>query len=591
MRLLSSSTSVVRDRLRRNPTFFPPDMQSMLAYDLPVRGDPPRRQVGSRCFDALVYQRALFPLMPGRFAIPPAQLVYSLPLSASFFSREETHELQTDSTVIVAVEPPTLGTSRGLRRCGRQPARRGEARHEWHARRRSVAPHAARLRHGQRQAVSAPVDWSVVGIARQRRRARSRRHDGAQDRRHEGIRLGADAADRRRARSSADSIFLLQSGFAALRSGGDRLDARSHREGVARERRHGAHRNAPCASHALSRTVARADSRASRILGIPRARPSTRVVVPPSRHPSTERSENGERSDARSPRSIAIERPRRTRAPFVVHTPARSPSGSGSRPRASRARARWRAHSAAVVCRRRSRSTRNSFSDSLDEAAFSASGVLPADAARTRGAAVQEREQRGVGAHALWSARVVHRWTAGDRRRDRARNRRRRSRSRRSIVASRRTTTTISSRRARRSLRRPWPNRARLTRGQIWAPRRGPLAIRRAASPRGSARFVSSRSRPTCATASSWRTRSRGRPPASSRQFPRRGCSISPPCSGASRGEQPRIARDCASNGIAAAFTTLCTAAVLIAIAGIRAGRSRVRAPARRAAHDGIAAQ
>jgi hypothetical protein len=99
----------VRDRLRRNPTFFPPDMQSMLAYDLPVRADAPRRQTGSRCFDALVYQRALFPLMPGRFAIPPAQLVYSLPLSASFFSREETHDLETDSTVIVAVEPPLQG--------------------------------------------------------------------------------------------------------------------------------------------------------------------------------------------------------------------------------------------------------------------------------------------------------------------------------------------------------------------------------------------------------------------------------------------------------------------------------------------------
>jgi hypothetical protein len=99
----------VRERLRRNPTFFPPDMQSMLAYDLPARGDAPRRQGGSRCFDALVYQRALFPLMPGRFAIPPAQLVYSLPLSSSFFAREETHELQTDSTVIVAVEPPSTG--------------------------------------------------------------------------------------------------------------------------------------------------------------------------------------------------------------------------------------------------------------------------------------------------------------------------------------------------------------------------------------------------------------------------------------------------------------------------------------------------
>jgi hypothetical protein len=99
----------VRDRLRRNPTFFPPDMQSMLAYDLPARADPPRRQGNSHCFDALVYQRALFPLMPGRFAIPPAQLVYSLPLSASFFSREETHELETDSTVVVAVPPPASG--------------------------------------------------------------------------------------------------------------------------------------------------------------------------------------------------------------------------------------------------------------------------------------------------------------------------------------------------------------------------------------------------------------------------------------------------------------------------------------------------
>jgi tetratricopeptide (TPR) repeat protein len=96
----------VRDRLRHNPTFFPPDMQSMLAYDLPIRGDPARRRVGTHCFDALLYQRALFPLLPGRFSIPPAQLVYSLPLSASFFSREESHELQTDSTVVVAIEPP-----------------------------------------------------------------------------------------------------------------------------------------------------------------------------------------------------------------------------------------------------------------------------------------------------------------------------------------------------------------------------------------------------------------------------------------------------------------------------------------------------
>lgn len=100
----------VRDRLGRNPTFYPPDMQSMLAYDLaPVSGDPPKRKVGTRCFDALVYQRALFPLVPGRFVIAPAQLVYSLRLSSSFFSREESHELVTDSTILVAVDPPNAG--------------------------------------------------------------------------------------------------------------------------------------------------------------------------------------------------------------------------------------------------------------------------------------------------------------------------------------------------------------------------------------------------------------------------------------------------------------------------------------------------
>lgn len=101
----------VRDRLRRNPTFFPPEMQSVLAYDLPTRqGDPPRRRVGSRCFDALVYQRAVFPLMPGRIVIPPAQLSYALSLGGgSIFGREESRDARTDSVALVAVEPPSDG--------------------------------------------------------------------------------------------------------------------------------------------------------------------------------------------------------------------------------------------------------------------------------------------------------------------------------------------------------------------------------------------------------------------------------------------------------------------------------------------------
>ena len=94
-----------RERLRRNPTFYPPEMQAMLAYDLAPPAATSRDR--SQCFDALVYRRALFPLVAGRVVIPPAQLVYSTGLSpSSLFSREESHELQTDSVTIVAVEPP-----------------------------------------------------------------------------------------------------------------------------------------------------------------------------------------------------------------------------------------------------------------------------------------------------------------------------------------------------------------------------------------------------------------------------------------------------------------------------------------------------
>ena len=225
----------------------------MLAYDMPVRGDPPRRQVGSHCFDALVYQRALFPLMPGRFAIPPAQLVYSLPLSASFFSREETHELQTDSTVIVAVEPPAAGASGSLRRGGGQSARRVQARHGRVARWRSDPPHRTRVGLGEREVVSAARRWRAVGVAGEGRRARSGRLERSADFRREGVRLGADAHDRRRARSAADSLHLLQSGFAALRSRVDEPDASARQRGRLGIRRHRENGNAAAAARAVPR--------------------------------------------------------------------------------------------------------------------------------------------------------------------------------------------------------------------------------------------------------------------------------------------------------------------------------------------------
>lgn len=93
-----------RQRLRRNPTFFPPEMPGVLAYDLA----PPAAltRIGRHCFETLSYRRALFPLFAGRTAIAPAALTYSLPLSTSFFSREESFELRTDSVRFIALDVP-----------------------------------------------------------------------------------------------------------------------------------------------------------------------------------------------------------------------------------------------------------------------------------------------------------------------------------------------------------------------------------------------------------------------------------------------------------------------------------------------------
>jgi tetratricopeptide (TPR) repeat protein len=96
-----------RLRLRRNPTFFSPDMPAVLAYDLPA--SPPVDRDTRRCFETLSYRRALFPLFPGPAVIPPAVLTYSLPLSTSFFSREESYELRTEGVHFVAMEPPAAG--------------------------------------------------------------------------------------------------------------------------------------------------------------------------------------------------------------------------------------------------------------------------------------------------------------------------------------------------------------------------------------------------------------------------------------------------------------------------------------------------
>ena len=100
----------VRQRLRRNPEFVPPELRAMLAYDL-ASGYRLLRQrtIGATTYEIHVFQRAIFPITAGTHVISPAELTYALPLGSSFFSREESHSLKSEPVTLVARDPPLAG--------------------------------------------------------------------------------------------------------------------------------------------------------------------------------------------------------------------------------------------------------------------------------------------------------------------------------------------------------------------------------------------------------------------------------------------------------------------------------------------------
>ena len=59
-----------RRRMRRYPGFSPPELRGVAAYDIPaMRELLPLRSAGNRRYEPHVYQRALFPLIPGRIVM------------------------------------------------------------------------------------------------------------------------------------------------------------------------------------------------------------------------------------------------------------------------------------------------------------------------------------------------------------------------------------------------------------------------------------------------------------------------------------------------------------------------------------------
>ncbi len=99
----------VRQRLRRNPEFVPPDTRSLLVYELPEAKAPLVGTIDGRGYEVHIFQRAFFALSPGRYEVPPSRLTYSLPQSASFFSREENHALRSEALTLVVLPVPPAG--------------------------------------------------------------------------------------------------------------------------------------------------------------------------------------------------------------------------------------------------------------------------------------------------------------------------------------------------------------------------------------------------------------------------------------------------------------------------------------------------
>lgn len=98
-----------RSRLRRNPEFLPPELRGLLAYELGAPRRVAPRSYGGGVYEAHVFQRALFGVAPGALTVPAPQLSYSLPQSASYFSREERYVVRAESAQLVVRPLPDEG--------------------------------------------------------------------------------------------------------------------------------------------------------------------------------------------------------------------------------------------------------------------------------------------------------------------------------------------------------------------------------------------------------------------------------------------------------------------------------------------------
>jgi hypothetical protein len=97
-------------RLRRPPVVQLGTPAGVWAYSQPApTGVALSRLVDGQWMDLVVAHQIVFPLAPGRVVIQPARLMYAVPVTFSFFSREERYSFHTDSVPITVLPLPAAG--------------------------------------------------------------------------------------------------------------------------------------------------------------------------------------------------------------------------------------------------------------------------------------------------------------------------------------------------------------------------------------------------------------------------------------------------------------------------------------------------
>lgn len=106
---------VARRRLKANPVFTPAEVSGVTLYDFPfdtsaistvmVNGAPFRRYA---------YHRAMFPMLPGTYTVPPATLQYALPDGDDYFSPTRTFATTSLPGSFTAIPLPMSGRPVGF---------------------------------------------------------------------------------------------------------------------------------------------------------------------------------------------------------------------------------------------------------------------------------------------------------------------------------------------------------------------------------------------------------------------------------------------------------------------------------------------